>query len=327
MAHTPRSTRIRRAGLAAVLAAGLGALTVLGQEPAGDKDGKPDKVTTLEKVRGPKTEFAPYSKVIDGFEKVVSTPDGKPGMYTIWVNKTTGQMLAELPRDYDKKKYFFALTVASGERYAGLQAGDLYVYWKRYDKTLALIEPNLGVRSTGDKESKRSVERLFTDRVIVDVPILTIAPGGGPVVPMDQLLTLHAPKFFGFSPREFDPKVVLKLREIKTAKAFPKNVELAYEVPAADGTLKTLHYSISEIPDDTGYKPRKADDRVGYFTTAYDDLGKYTYNEARTRYINRWHLEKADPSLKLSPPKQPIVFYIEHTTPIRYRRFVRDGIL
>ena len=29
----------------------------------------------------------------------------------------------------------------------------------------------------------------------------------------------------------------------------------------------------------------------------------------------------------MSPPKQPIVFYIEHTTPIRYRRFVRDGVL
>ena len=45
------------------------------------------------------------------------------------------------------------------------------------------------------------------------------------------------------------------------------------------------------------------------------------------RYINRWHLEKADPKLKLSPPKEPIVFYIEHTTPIRYRRWVREGIL
>ena len=27
-----------------------------------------------------------------------------------------------------RRKYFIALTVASGERYAGLQAGDMYVY-------------------------------------------------------------------------------------------------------------------------------------------------------------------------------------------------------
>lgn len=283
--------------------------------------------TTVEQVRGPATEFADYSKVIAGYEKVVSTTDGSDSMWTIWINKKKGQMLAELPKDFDKKKYFFALTVASGERFAGLQSGDMYLQWKRYDKDLALIEPNLRVRSTGDKESKSSVERLFTGRVVIDTPILAISPKGGPVIALDQLFTLQAPKFFGFSLRGIDPKLLVKLREIKTAKAFPKNVELAYEVPLDDGVLKSLHYSISEIPDDTGYKPRKADDRLGYFTTAYTDLGKYKANETRTRYINRWHLEKADPNLKMSPPKKPIVFYIEHTTPIRYRRFVRDGIL
>ena len=29
----------------------------------------------------------------------------------------------------------------------------------------------------------------------------------------------------------------------------------------------------------------------------------------------------------MSPPKQPIVFYLEHTIPVRYRRWVRDGVL
>jgi hypothetical protein len=29
----------------------------------------------------------------------------------------------------------------------------------------------------------------------------------------------------------------------------------------------------------------------------------------------------------MSPPKEPIVFYIEHTTPVRYRRWVREGIM
>ncbi len=76
-----------------------------------------------------------------------------------------------------------------------------------------------------------------------------------------------------------------------------------------------------------GFKPRKADQRVGYFTTAYSDFGKYQDDETRVRYITRWHLEKADAKLKLSPPKEPIVFYIEHTTPVRYRRWVKEGVL
>ena len=263
-----------------------------------------DSQTTLDKVRGDKTEFADYDSVVKGFEKVVSTTDGKSGLWTIWTNEKKGQMLAELPKDFEKKKYFFALTIASGEDYAGLQEGELYLQWKRYDKELALIEPNLDVRSTGDKESKSSVDRLYTGRVVVSTPILSISPSGGPVIALDQLLTLNAPKFFGFSMAGVNPKDLLKLRKIKTAKSFPKNVELAYEVPLSGGRLKSLHYSVSAIPDDTGYKPRKADDRVGFFTTAYDDLGNYEAGKTRTRYINRWHLEKADPKLKLSPTTQ-----------------------
>ena len=232
-------------------------------------------------------------------------------------------MLAELPRDYGHHKYFIALTVASGESYAGLQAGDLYVYWKQFDNRLALIEPNVEIRSTGDNESKSSVQRLFTDRVVLDLPILTIPPQRGPVIDLDDLLIAHASKFFGSHVNGINAR----LATIKTAKAFPHNLEIGIEVPVGDGRLKTLHYSISLIPDHTAYKPRAADERVGYFVTAYSDLGKFRERETRVRYINRWNLEKADSSLEVSPPKNPIVFYIEHTTPIRYRRWVREGIL
>jgi hypothetical protein len=268
--------------------------------------------------------------IFKGMEKVVSTSDGKPTLFSLWVDKKEARVYGEFPKDFEKKKYFIAMTIAGGEVYAGLQSGDLYVTWKKYNNRLAMIEPNLDIRSSGDAESKSSVERLFTGRVIADVPIVAETPNKGTVIDMADLLLGHAPKFFGFGSRfggGLDSRHI-KLREIKTAKAFPHNVELAFEMPFGhDGQLKTLHFSISEMPDNTGYKPRKADDRVGYFTTAYDDLGKFKKDETRTRYINRWHLEKADPSLKFSPPKSPIIFYVEHSTPIRYRRFVKDGVL
>ncbi|MGA1236789.1 MAG: zinc-dependent metalloprotease [Limisphaerales bacterium] len=270
-----------------------------------------------------KPEFPPHTEVLDGFEEVVSSIDRVPSLLDLYVRKKDNQMLAVFPRNFEQKKFFVALTVASGERYAGLQAGDMYVYWKRIDKRLVLLSPNLEVRSTGEAESKASVERLFTDRVIVDVPILAMVPNKGPVIDVDALLVGEAAKFFG-------PTVNGAKRElavIKTAKAFPGNVELAFEMPMANGLLKTLHYSISEIAPNPSYKARVADERVGYFTTSFTDLGKYQAEENQVRYVNRWHLEKADPGIKVSPPKNPIVFYIEHTTPIRYRRWVREGVL
>lgn len=269
----------------------------------------------------------PYKKVFDGYTKVVSTTDGAAPLIEIWIDKKNHRMLGKLPKDYARKRFFIALTVSSGEKFAGLQADDMYVYWKKVGDRIALIEPNVEVRSTGDTESKRSVKRLFTDRVIIDMPILATSPRNEPVISLDELLVRNAPKFFGSAVSGANPTQMYRLREIVKAKAFPQNAEIAFRVPVRGGRLKTLHYSISVIPDNTGYKPRKADDRVGYFTTAFDDLGKYKEGTTRTRYINRWHLEKADPKLKLSPPKKPIIFYIEHTTPIRYRRFVRQGVL
>ena len=270
-----------------------------------------------------KSDFPPFAKATEGYKKVVSTADGKKSLFDVWVREKDGQVLAELPADFAKHRYFIALTVSSGERFAGLQAGDMYVYWRRYDKRIALVEPNLVTRSTGDDESKSSVKRLFTDRVLLDVPISSIRKNHGPLVDLDAVFVGHAAKFFGRTVNGLNRRLV----SLKKAKAFPDNVELAWEVPVADGRLKILHFSISRIPDDTGYKPRIADPRVGYFTTAYQDLGRYDDDQSWVRYINRWHLEKADPSLKFSPAKQPIIFYVEHTTPIRYRRFVRDGIL
>ena len=274
-------------------------------------------------LKGQEPEFPPFEKVAEGYEQVISLADGSSGFYTLWKREKDGQMLAELPRGFEKQRHFVALTVSSGETFSGLQAGDMYVYWKQYGNRLALVAPNYEYRSTGDAESKVSVNRIFTDRVLLDVPILSMRPKGGPIIDLDFLLLNNAAEFFGSKVNGINPR----LATIVKAKSFPQNIEVAYEVPMAGGVLKTLHYSISLMPENTGYTPRAADERIGYFTTAYRDLGKYSDDETTVRYINRWRLEKADPSLKLSPPKKPIVFYIESTTPIRYRRFVRDGIL
>jgi hypothetical protein len=271
----------------------------------------------------PKSEFPPSSKVLTGFTKLASKSESGRTFYNVW-KKGSDQLLAELPKDYATARQFIALTVASGETYAGLQAGERYVYWKRYGKKLALVEPNIEIRSTGDKESKASVKRLFTDRVILEVPIVSIVPKGGPIIDLDALLVGKAQVFFGSSAAGINGS----LFEVKEAKVFQDNIEIGIEAPASGGRLRVFHYSISKIPDakKISYKPRVADTRIGYFTTHYTDYGQFEPGKTRMRFINRWHLQKADSKLKLSPPKKPIKFYVEHTTPIRYRRFVKDGI-
>jgi len=262
-----------------------------------------------------------WKDVSKGYEKVISTADDR-SFYNLYIDRKKNQVLAELPRGYEKQNHFFAMTVAGGEIFAGLQAGDLYSRWKRIGNRLALIQPQIAVRSTGDQESRDSVETVWTDRVVLDVPILSTGPTGQPVIDLDDLLVGKARTFFGGSALGLNKN----LTTVDEIKAFPNNIELEFEGPIAGGTMKKFHYSISLIQGSRSFKPRQADQRVGYFTTTYTDLGKYDAKEKNRRLINHWNLEKADPKLALSPPKEPIVYYIEHTVPIRYRRWVRQGV-
>ena len=66
---------------------------------------------------------------------------------------------------------------------------------------------------------------------------------------------------------------------------------------------------------DMGYRPRQADDRVGYFLSAAKDFGVSSQDGNFVRYIYRWRLEKSDSRAKLSPPKKQIVWYVEDTVP------------
>ncbi len=268
-------------------------------------------------------DFPPFAEVSKDYRQVNSSADGQASYWGVWVRDKDQQMLGELPRGWQNQKQFIALTVPTGEIFSGLQAGHLYVYWKRYDNRMALVSPQIAYRSSGDQESKVSVDRIFTDTVLLDVPIVSMGPSGQPVIDLDNLLTGPALRFFGGSGTGANPR----LSTIKTVKAFPGNIELAFEMPVGAGGLRTFHYSISSIQSNPSYKPREADERVGYFTTTYTDLGRFRDDKKSIRYINRWHLEKADPKLKLSPPKEPIVFYVEHTVPVRYRRWVREGVL
>ena len=269
-----------------------------------------------------KLDFPEFGEVVKGYEKVVSTADGK-SLYTLYKRDKDGSVLAELPRNFDSQNIYVATAISGGIPAAGIQFGEHFLRWQRFDKTLALIAPNLETRSTGDAASKASRDNQYTDSVIAEVPIKAMGPGGGPVIDLTGLLAGQSSVFFGGSTRGANTKLL----DVTKAKAFPENLVLAYTFPAASGQFMEISYSWSVLPENTGYTPRESDYRVGFFTTAFTDLKKVGEDTTKTRYANRWNLEKAAPELKMSPPKEPIVFYIEHTTPVKYRRYVREAAL
>ncbi|MHC4975990.1 MAG: zinc-dependent metalloprotease [Planctomycetota bacterium] len=275
-----------------------------------------------------KREFAPLEKVTEGLERVISTADGSAPLYDLYKDAMTGRLLAVLPAQYEKQSIMIASTISGGDPESGVMGPTHYVQWARFDTQLALVAPNYLIR-TSDNEAKNSVDSLYTGRVLATVPILGMN-GNRPVIDLGSLALQHTGALFGPSPwGPFGPSLVRvnsKISRLTKAKAFPENVLFEYETVRSDSQIVKMTMSLSDLTGTPGFEPREADDRIGFFLNWHQDFAKPSLAETNVRYITRWNIEKADPDLELSPPKEPLVWYIEHTTPIRYRRYVREGI-
>jgi hypothetical protein len=85
-------------------------------------------------------------------------------------------------------------------------------------------------------------------------------------------------------------------------------------------------FTLLQLPE-SGYRPRLADPRVGYFTTDYLNLSRDDQSDQTSRYILRWRLDKENPKAATSLPKKPIVFWLDNAIPTEYRPAVREGLL
>ncbi|MEX0995051.1 MAG: zinc-dependent metalloprotease, partial [Balneolaceae bacterium] len=88
----------------------------------------------------------------------------------------------------------------------------------------------------------------------------------------------------------------------------------------------SIFYTLARLPE-VPMKPRKADDRLGYFMTVHKDFTEIddTFFE---RKINRWRLECEAPVAGdgLCHPKEPIIYYLEDSVPERYREPMMEGV-
>ncbi|WP_295991263.1 zinc-dependent metalloprotease [Rugamonas sp.] len=87
-----------------------------------------------------------------------------------------------------------------------------------------------------------------------------------------------------------------------------------------------FYYSFMPLPEQLMH-PRAADDRIGHFVTTGYDYSDDLHPSSAIHLVHRWRLEKLDPSLPLSAPKQPIVYWLDKNIPEKYRQAVSEGVL
>ncbi len=97
-------------------------------------------------------------------------------------------------------------------------------------------------------------------------------------------------------------------------------------LPDARSLLVGLHFSLAPLPDEP-MKPRRADPRLGLFTSTVVDFSDDLQSSPRQRYVNRWRIEKKDPAAEMSEPVKPVTFWIDRNVPLVYRETVRAAVL
>ncbi len=235
------------------------------------------------------------------------------------------------------------MVIARGSANAGqpLNFGDEWVLaFRKVGDNLQLIRRNIHFTAPAGTPLEKAVKQNYTDSILMALPILSISPRGGALVVdfADIFLTDFAQLGLGWLDRN-------RSRWYKI-RAYPNNVEIQVEATFSEsgyggrfwffggpsavvdprGITLVLHYSLCKAPD-PGYHPRMADYRVGHFLNAVTDFANPNPDTNARRMINRWRLEKAHPSAKLSPPKKQIVWYIEDNVPEEFRPYVQEGIL
>lgn len=279
-------------------------------------------------------KYPPYAE----FLKEAETING-----LIKLHRKDGKLFAELsPRQLDKD-FIVVISIAKGigrgQLLGGMSwgTGDDWVWqFRKVDDDIHVVRRNVRFMANKGSPEERAVELAYTDSVLFSVPILTVSPSGGYVIDLNSIFMSDLPQI-----AQVLPGFVFSSQRSAwaAAKGFADNIELEVaatyssngkseidSVPDSRGATINVHYSISHLPQ-TGYHPRLADDRVGYFLTVLKDYSQKIDEERFVRYINRWDLVKADSSADLSPPKKPIVFWLEKTIPYKYRAPIREGIL
>jgi hypothetical protein len=331
--------KIRFSVLSILLVAGLSVHT-MAQIPAlvVTPDDSTTEETEKETPKKKKPKEPEFQKLIEDYEMI-------EGLFTIFKNDSEGNVYLEIKPEQFGVVYLMNLTREAGDGtlFGGAaMLGYFPFYIEKIGKKVQIIEKNVLFRADDTGPMNRALQRNLSNSLFASAKI-TSRPHperGSILVDAEEIFLADVANV---EHKSGEAKVGYSFDKgnsyFSKIKSYPLNTELEvtlhfkskkphpiFTLADSKSMFHRYHFSISALPK-TDYKPRIADDRLGHFLTMYQDYESVLEDSPYQRFINRWHLEKSEPKFDLSPPKQPIVFWLENTIPVEYRSAVSEGAL
>lgn len=270
------------------------------------------------------------------------------GLFTLYQDTATGSVQIYVRKDQLDKEFIYESFSISGPVALFLNQSmhrtNLVFKIKRAFDKLEFSIVNTGFYYDKNNPVSKSAEAdkaeaiFFSDKYSLEDSLGFLVSGDG--LFLSEKLDPVKPIF---APGQATP-LTFNLGQLNAAKSkyaqlrsFPNNtdvvVDLTYDNPFALASSPDItdpryirvrmQHSFIEVPKND-FRPRRDDPRVGYFMEQRNDqtsISPVPYKD----YIDRWSLVKKDPGAAVSEPVEPLVYWIENTTPLEYRQTIMEA--
>jgi hypothetical protein len=274
------------------------------------------------------------------------------GFLPFYWDQRTGKLLLEVSHWDDDFLYVPSLSTGVGsislrlDRAMIRMGSEAVAHFSRAGPRVFLVQVNTKFRALHTKNQAlvRSVEESFPQSVLASFPI-TAEENGKVLIDATEFFLQDT---FGIHQalqegRQGDFRLDRSRSAIyfPHTKAFPRNIEVEtiltftsenpgplvqQNTPDPRSLTLRTHHSFVALPD-PGYQPREFDPRLGNSAVVFNDYARPFNEPLERRWITRWRLEKRDANAAVSPPKRPIVYYLDGGIPEPFRDAIRQGAL
>ena len=304
---------------------------------------------------GDENEKKEEEKAPPTIEEKTKTAQKIEGLFTVFQDTVKGNLMMVIRQDQLNKEYIhFAHSlngVVDAGFFKGAYRGSKIFSVRKYFNKIIFQSENTRFYFDPENPLSKAAGANISNAVLVSLEIqATNTIKQEYLINVDDIFlteNLHQIKRTPPPNPETKPGSRFTLGTLNKAKSryseinnYPKNtdviVEYVYDNPSptnygssgvtdARAVSLQLQHSLIEVPDND-YTIRIDDPRVGYFTTQVTDMTSKSPTPYRD-LVHRWNLKKKDPKEVLSDPREPIVWWIENTTPYEFREAVKEGVL
>ena len=279
--------------------------------------------------------------------------DRYDGLFTLYRDRDTGEThMAIMPEQLDREFIYVSVStdgVVEGGTFRGNYRENSVLSVGRHFDRIEIRAENTAFFFDPESPLSRAADANISPGLLASEPILAEDEDtGAMLIAADGLFaseTLSQVKPSANPDRDDRDSFELgslsdEKSKITAIRNYPLNtdvqVEYVYEdsapvVPGdeevTDSRYVSIHlqHSLIAMPENE-YQPRITDHRMGYFAEQVTDLTDASVTPYRD-LVQRWHLVKQDPGAAVSEPVEPIVWWIENTTPMEFRESIREGVL